>query len=364
MRWAAVRAFCVAAVASSTLLVTPLARACVEPTLDAWPENPGPGDQVNFWLTNLRDGAQYSVKVNEIEVVPQTIAHGTAPVRGSFTMPDMGASSAEVSVQATVVDTDIAGGSAPTPPDNITYRIPSGPPPPAGNQEPTPERGASSPTGTQTPGGTGGSHHGPAGRGPDRPPSAPKPTGPQPSSPEVSGTQPVEHGVADSTAGAEEAAVAAPTTERPASVARPAERKRAQSPVRRGGGVAGPPMPSTRARSVATDGTARVETVRDGLPPAAVIALGVLVVAGLAGGGWAFVRARLRGPTPEPEAAADVAAPPEVELLDLDAELERLVASEVVTVDLEAELQRMIAEGQQPAEEAGLPASGAASSSG
>jgi hypothetical protein len=343
MRLTAVRAFCIAAVASLVLLAAPSAHACNDPTLDAYPENPGPGDQVSFWLTNLTDGAEYSVNVDGIEVVPTTIARGSGPVHESFRMPDLGSSSRDVTVQAKVAHPDIADGTgSASPSDNVTYTILSGPASPTPVQEPIQERGASSPTDTQTSGGSGGSPHGPAGRGPDQPPSSPKPTGPQPSSPGVPATQPVELDVAGSEAGGSDAPVATSTSAQSPSVAKSAQPRRART-ARRGGAVAGPPVPATLRRLPAADGTTRVDTVSGGLPLGTVIAVGVLLLAGLAGGGWAFVRARLLRLGPEPEAAVHAVAPLEPERLALDAELERLVTSEFTTVDVEAELQRMIA---------------------
>jgi hypothetical protein len=59
----------------------------------------------------------------------------------------------------------------------------------------------------------------------------------------------------------------------------------------------------------------------------------------MAGGGWAFVRARLPRPAPEPEAAGQAVPLLAATRVDFDAELSRLLSGDLKAVDEDAELQ-------------------------
>src|SRR5262245_6611309 len=110
MRLTAVRAFPVAAVALLALVGAPSANACNCPSLmvvgPALKAQAGSGDQVTYTLTNLTDGAEYSINVEGHEVVPTTIAHGTY-AKATFSMPDLGTSDRPVTVQAVVNHADL-----------------------------------------------------------------------------------------------------------------------------------------------------------------------------------------------------------------------------------------------------------------
>jgi hypothetical protein len=348
MRTKAVRAFPVGAIALLLLLVASPASACNCPTLmitgpmgAAAPHVAGPGDQVTYTVTELTSGATYSILVDGTEIAGGQLQSGTQ-VSGTFVVPDLGGSSRNVNVEAKVTHEDFnQEGCNTRPRDYLEYTIPAAPPSgtpgasaPLGDQRGAPSETTPAKERTER-------TRRPAGHRPEQPASTPTPIAPHPSR-GAPLTHPVAVGVTGSTGTADHIAAGRANVELRAADGNAIRQGRGGSTAARAGPVAAMPFRAAAGPSHA-NGVARAGPDRDSLPAAALIALGLLAVAGMAGGGWAFVRARLCRPAPEPEAAARAVAPPEAAQVNLDAELSRLLSGEVDAVDVEAELQRMIA---------------------
>jgi hypothetical protein len=281
------------------------------------------GDTIFFELSDTLVGAEYAVKVNGETVETGTDTTETQGYRGSFEVPDLGPESRDVSFDGYVSHPE-DGASATASSDLARYRAPAATPSPAPGQtgQPAPSQNTTAPPAAQGPSTiSGASPGGPAARAPN-PPAGPLGAGPavgdQPSQgarAPVSRTRGAEAGAITSSPTAAEAAAAAERS--------PAARVSSKA-ARRGGdvreGVA--PEPLRRPAPVHAWGSEAV-SISGGFIPGVLVALAVLFLAGLAGGGFA----RVRGGRPTPW------VPPEV-------------ASNARTLDLlmEAELQEMVAE--------------------
>jgi hypothetical protein len=309
------------------------ASACNPTAIVLNPTDPGPGDLVNYSISNLTPGGDYEVSVDGLPVDSGT-ASGHV-VWGSFSMPNLGGSSTDVSVVAVVQHSDIEGSPGGTEevrvPATISYKAPA--PTPAQQSQPlvqgggqTPATQPAAPQGTASPGTSPNTSPGPLGGGPAAEglggapkPSAPgPPSGPSPAvdAPAVGGAGPASR-PGTPTAPAHEAA----STLSSARTARTASGR--TTPVVPLGPSYVPGVPA-----------AERETARGGddLPLGLLVAVSALLVAGLTGGWWARVRVRRGGPEPEPEVAGVAIAEEATQVLDaigVEAELQELIAEEL-----------------------------------
>ena len=88
--------------------------ACNAPSIGGSPTGGGgpngpvhPGDSVSYTITDLSAGAEYSVFVGSQAVTPTLTAGGDGAVSDTFTMPDLGDSSHDVSLEVLVHHGDI-----------------------------------------------------------------------------------------------------------------------------------------------------------------------------------------------------------------------------------------------------------------
>ena len=325
----AVRAFPIGAIALLMLLAASPARACNCPSLmavgPAANAVAGPGDEVHYTLSYLSDGARYSIHVAKRAVVSTQEYQGTEQVSGTFVMPDLGGSDRGVTVNALIDHPDlVVDGCANKPTATIQYTVPKAPssgPPGAGAPQsdrqvpPEPTRPAKRPPHLRQ-------------AVPNRPKHAapePDPIG-RPTSPEAPVTPaPVEP---------------TPETGRQGHAVTPASIAGSPSPAAKRSPSSGvvsskprtSPAPTGLLRADAGPShtakpVVRLEPASPFDPPWEVIALGLLVFAAIAGGGWGFARVGRGGPPPEP-----------------DADLRRFPAGEGDPDLVEAELQELIAE--------------------
>ena len=331
MRRTAVRAFPIGAIALLVLLAASPASACNCPSLmavgPAANAVAGPGDEVHYTLSYLSDGARYSIQVAKREVVSTQEYHGTEQVSGTFVMPDLGGSDRGVTVNALIDHPDLVVDGCPnTPTATIEYTLPKAP------SSGTPGVGAPQSDRQAPP-----EQSRPAKRPPRLRHAAPRrpehaaPEPPDPIAPRaVPEAPPVTPVPAEPTGGTGEPdhhATSASTARPPTPAARRGPSSRADSTERR---TSPAPMGVLRAdagRSDTAKSVVRLEQAPPFDPPWEIIALGLLVFAAIAGGGWGFARTRRRWPPPEP-----------------DADLRRLPACEVNPDVVEAELQELIAE--------------------
>ena len=135
MRFAAVVAVAVSALAAASGV-----RACINVHVSPWPTSAGPGEPVQFTISTLTPGAQYTVSVDGRAVVSGT-ATGDS-VKGTFQMPDLGSTSFSATIAASVSDDDLEqspwnvtaplGFEAPAPPPrHVSVPPPADPAPPA-----------------------------------------------------------------------------------------------------------------------------------------------------------------------------------------------------------------------------------------
>jgi hypothetical protein len=328
MRRTAVRAFPVGTIALLLLLAASPASACNCPSLGALGPGAkavaGPGDEVHYSLSNLSDGAEYSIQVSKREVVSTQVYHGTSPVSGTFVMPDLGGSDGGVTVNAVISHPDLVVDTCTTKPNTtIMYTVPKAPSSgtpgvgaPQADRQAAPERSrpAKSPPRVHQ-------------RAPNRPKhAAPEP---DPIAPRASPRAPVNPAVEPTGSRGHPGhhAIAASVAQSPAPAAKPAPASRVVSTEPH----TSPALMGLRRADAQPSPTAQpvvlVERATSTHFPWELSALGLLVFAAISGGGWGFARARRRGPPPEP-----------------DADLRPLPACEGDPDALEAELQELIAE--------------------
>jgi hypothetical protein len=185
-----------AAATASTLALVPAAWACNNPS--AGPDggttaNPGPGGSgvepggaVGFVISDIDEGASFTVKVEGQTVLDDIDDDGRAGYRGSFAMPELGGPSRPVSVDITVTHAtsaeDHENGSWPSPGFTVQYRAPAPPVTPPAETPPAETAPAETPpeqppTTLQQAPGTTGSTPGTAG---GSPPAGASPVGPPP----------------------------------------------------------------------------------------------------------------------------------------------------------------------------------------
>jgi hypothetical protein len=317
------------------LWITPAAWACNEPRMEIYaPPEVRAGDTIFFELSDTLVGAEYAVKVNGETVQTGTDTTEAQGYRGSFEVPDLGSESREVSFDGYVSHPEDGASSTPTS-DLARYGPPAATPSPARGQtgQPATPQDTTAPPAAQGPlGAPGASPGGPAARPPTSP-DAPLGAGP------AGGDQPSQgaRAPAASTRGAQAGAIASsPTAAEAAAVAEQSPAALASSKAaRRGGNVrdAVAEEPLRRPAPVHAWGSEAVST-SGGFTSGMLVALAVLLLAGLAGGGFARVRARRPTPSVPPEVVADTRGG---DLL------------------MEAELQEMVAE-HRGGEESGEPA--------
>lgn len=289
--------------------------ACNEPRLDPSPDTAGPNDPVGFTITGTDPGAAYTVTIEG-----QTVASGTdgtqaAGTTGSFTMPDLGSESRTVYLEA-VVQHD---GSQWKPPATMQYQAVPTPPPDDSDQGPAP--GGDTPSEQGSPGG----HRSSDAVNQDAISAVPTPApaaAPVPAAAPSTGSP-----VADEPAFVgSTAAVEAETPESVRHAARQANEEDESTWI---------PLP--RAPEALT-GETEIGDVT--VANEVLLALALLAVLGLGGGGLVFVLARRLGPDPQ-HVAAEVARG--FDEMEIEAELQEIIAEERARRELAADREKPVA---------------------
>lgn len=317
------------------LLSAPTALACNEPRMSIYaPPEVRAGDTVYFELTDVDVGAQFSIKANGEPVASGTKTTEGQGYRGSFQVPDLGASDQDVSFDGYVFHPDDGATSNPS---SAQARYRAAQPAPAPVQPTSPEPAAGQPPAeTVTVEAQRAAPEPTLGGGrpsPGRSPSAPAPTRPRPqgrpetAAPTVEVSRPPAAG---------EAALS--SKQRTTALRHAAHAARAQVAGRsRESGKAAPAtspaMPASLTWPPEAWASARQAVdAGEGSPPGVLIAIGaLLLVAGIAGGGGALVRSRRRGPEPELSVALAAAARQDTEEFDafgVEVALQELLAEE------------------------------------
>jgi hypothetical protein len=317
--------------AVAILVVAPAAgHACNEPSLQVSPTSAGPGDPVQYAITNLTAGGAY-----QLNIEGKAVASGTAPgtvARGTFTMPDLGGRTTDVSVAGSVEHSDIE--NSPTGGDTwpvsypMTYRAPA--PAPSPTREPSagpaPAQAppAAAPTGQPTaqapPAAAGRLGTSPSAR--ETPsPAAPERTAPRSSGGRVNGRPAI---VSDAAASAA------------------VETRAASSASSSGSGARDTDQPAAAGVSQAVRGAVPIHAwataapgSSGGVTPSVAVAVGVLLLAGFVGGGFGF--ARVRSLRPAPWVPPVVAAEARARSLLMEAELQEMIAERRARELIEAE---------------------------
>jgi hypothetical protein len=332
--------------ATAVLLLLPgVARACIHVDLMVWPPEAGPGDTVQYTITNLTPGAMYNLAIEGYEFPRQ---EATSPMAtGSFTMPDLGVSSRGVTVETKVEHWDINSSAVDDdsqPTKNIVYQ-PQAPTPGGSSQprsEPVPATPPAAAPGTGAPTLTGPLSP-PGGNGPGphatRPPRAPSGGGTHAPAHVLTPTA-TTHGPAAGVGHVATGAVVHRSSRTPVVRVRSVSPnpRRPEWPIRIQHGA--------QAGQIATFAGARRSPAGDeGLPPGLLVALAALVFAGIGGGGiYARGRARARGPTP---GIPDGAVRARIRDLRIEAELQEILVEERLK-RFEEEQGRDIAEPGEP----------------
>src|SRR4051812_7209952 len=99
-------------VVSALALATGSAWACTGPNIVGWgPSGPNspvhPGDAVTYTITDMSAGAEYRVYVGSQPVTDPLTASDSGPRTGTFTMPDLGGATRDVSLETEIHHGDI-----------------------------------------------------------------------------------------------------------------------------------------------------------------------------------------------------------------------------------------------------------------
>jgi hypothetical protein len=290
------------------------ASACNEPSLALGKTNAAPGENVPYSIANADEGAQFT-----LSVAGRQVASGTAgpDFSSSFTMPDLGSSqTAHAELVVSHEGTQWFSSKA------LAFEAPPAQPQPSAPPDST---GADRSQAPAAPGAVAGPKA-PSAGGPVAPPSrspAGQPERTRLSDDAAQGAHPPHRSApARASEPRADAVVASPTAaEASAAVKTQRAGRRGAAAASRGATVR-PPVPARQAVPVHAWGST-APGAHGGLTPSVALALGLLFLAGLAGGGFGFARVRTRRPAPwvPPSVAAEVRAR---DLL-IEAELQEII---------------------------------------